>query len=91
MRDDRYRGTSLPRPVRKLCRMVVRQADREADCAHPDRLLAQAVEALLIDSANPTLAQTKLLRLLKQHQAEGSAFLGSVPERSWVREIAGRL
>jgi hypothetical protein len=111
--------------------------EREADRAHPDRLLAQAVDALvsdagreispdfrrqlrkhdaapslfgakdlaaapdsavvvqrearLIDSANPTLAQTKLVRSLKQHQAEWSAFLGSVPQRSWVREIAGRL
>jgi hypothetical protein len=43
MRDDRYRGTTLPKEVRKLCRM----AEREADRAHPDRLLRQAVAALV--------------------------------------------
>jgi hypothetical protein len=44
-----------------------------------------------IDSANPTLAQSKLLRLLEQHRAEWSAFMSSLPERSWVREIVGQL
>ena len=45
MRDDRYRGTSLPRAVRKLCRM----AEREADRAHPERLRKQAILALVDD------------------------------------------
>lgn len=46
MRDDRYSGTSLPRPVRKLCRMTEREADR----ARPDLLCRQAVTALLSDA-----------------------------------------
>jgi hypothetical protein len=45
MRDERYKETSLPRPVRKLCRMAVREADR----ARPDRLRDQAVAAILSD------------------------------------------
>ena len=45
MRDDRYRGTSFPRPVRKLCRM----AEREADRVRPDRLRGQAVVAFVSD------------------------------------------
>jgi hypothetical protein len=48
-------------------------------------------EARLIDPANPAAAQTRLLRLLKQHQAEWSAFMSSLPKRSWVSEIAGQL
>jgi hypothetical protein len=53
--------------------------------------LAVQREARLIDPANPEAAQTKLLRLLKQHQAEWNAFMSSLPERSWVREIVGQL
>jgi 7-cyano-7-deazaguanine synthase in queuosine biosynthesis len=57
----------------------------------PDGAVVVQREARLIEPANPALAQTELLRLLKQHQAEWNGFLDSVPERSWVREIAGRL
>jgi hypothetical protein len=81
--------------------MAEREADRVRAIAtmaefarladSPDSAVVVQREARLIDSANPTLVQTKLLRLLKQHQAEWSAFLGSLPERSWVREIAGQL
>src|SRR5215469_5683592 len=46
MRDDRYKGTTLPRLVRKLCRM----AEREADRAHPERLRQQAEDALVSDA-----------------------------------------
>jgi hypothetical protein len=46
MRDDRYQGTSLSRPVRKLCLM----AEREADRVRPDRLREQAVAALISDA-----------------------------------------
>jgi hypothetical protein len=46
MRDDRYKGTSLPRPVQKLCRM----AEREADRARPELLRQQAFKALMSDA-----------------------------------------
>lgn len=46
MRDDRYKGTSLPRAARKLCRMAERRADR----ARPDLLRQQAVAALVSDA-----------------------------------------
>src|ERR1700722_9982341 len=46
MRDDRYQGTSLPRPVRKLCLM----AEREADRVRPDRLREQAVAAFISEA-----------------------------------------
>jgi hypothetical protein len=36
-------------------------------------------------------AQTKLLRLLERHRAEWSAFVNSLPERSWVGDIVARL
>jgi hypothetical protein len=67
MRDDRYRGTSLPRLVRKLCRMTEREADRARS------------------------TQIKLLRLLNQHRVEWNAFMSSLPQRSWVRDIVGQL
>ena len=38
-----------------------------------------------------TAAQTKLLRLLERHRAEWSAFVNSLPERSWVGDIVARL
>jgi 7-cyano-7-deazaguanine synthase in queuosine biosynthesis len=57
----------------------------------PEGAVVLRREARLIDSANPAAAQTKLFRLVKQHQAEWSAFMSSLPERSWVREIAGQL
>src|SRR5690348_13512368 len=47
MRDDRYRGTSLSREVRKLCRM----SERDADRLRPERLKEQAVEALVSDAS----------------------------------------
>jgi hypothetical protein len=67
--------------------------DRTGERPSRDRYGALAVqrEARLIDPANPEAAQTKLLRLLKQHQAEWNAFMSSLPERSWVREIVGQL
>lgn len=46
MRDDRYKGTCLPRPMRKLCRMSERLADR----CHPERLQAQALTALTVEA-----------------------------------------
>ncbi len=45
MRDDRYKGTSLPRPMRKLCRM----SEREVDRCQPERLKAQALTALVAE------------------------------------------
>ena len=68
MRDDRYKGTSLPRPVRKLCRM----AEREADRAHPERLLKQAVVAFVSD-ANREISQ-EFHRRLREHDSAPSLF-----------------
>jgi len=53
--------------------------------------LAVQREARLIDSSDPKVAQAKLLRLLKQHQAEWATFMNALPDRSWVREIVGQL
>jgi hypothetical protein len=68
MRDDRYRGTSLPRPVRKLCRM----AEREADRAHRDRLRRQAVAALVSDAGREISPEFR--RRLREHDAAPSLF-----------------
>jgi len=57
----------------------------------PEGDLVVQGEAQLIDPDNPEAAQTKLVRLLRQHQAEWNAFLSSLPERSWVREIVGQV
>jgi hypothetical protein len=57
----------------------------------PDGTLVVEREAQLISPANPRATQTKLLRLLEQHRAEWSAFVNSLPERSWVRDIVGQL
>jgi hypothetical protein len=86
MRDDRYRGTSLPRPVRKLCRM----AEREADRAHPDRLFAQAVEALVSDAGREVSPDFR--RRLREHDAAPSLFgandLAAVARTGVEAEIA---
>ena len=63
MRDDRYRGTSLSRQVRKLCRM----SEREADQAQPERLRRQAVVALVSD-ANREISP-EFRRRLREHDA----------------------
>ena len=42
-------------------------------------------------SADPKAAQTRLLRLLERHRAEWSAFVNSLPERSWIGDIVARL
>jgi hypothetical protein len=57
----------------------------------PDGTLVVEREAQLISPANPRATQTKLLRLLEQHRAEWSAFVNSLPERSWVRDMVGQL
>lgn len=75
MRDDRYKGTSLPRPVRKLCRM----AEREADRAHPERLCQQAVVALVSDSAKEISPEFR--RRLRERD--------SVPNLFDASELAG--
>jgi 7-cyano-7-deazaguanine synthase in queuosine biosynthesis len=57
----------------------------------PDGALSVQREAQLISPANPKAAQTELQRLLGRHRAEWSAFVNSLPERSWVRDIVGQL
>lgn len=68
MRDDRYKGTSLPGAVRKLCRMAERAADR----AHPERLRAQAVVAFVSD-ANKEISP-EFRRQLHRHDAAPTFF-----------------
>lgn len=58
MRDDRYRGTTLPRPVRRLCKM----AEREADRAHPERLRDQALAAFVFDAERMSVDFHRRLR-----------------------------
>lgn len=68
MRDDRYRGTTFPKQVRKLCRM----AEREADRLHPDRLRGQAVAALRSDADREISPEFR--RLLQERDATPSFF-----------------
>jgi hypothetical protein len=68
MRDDRYKGTALPRPVRKLCQM----AEREADRAHPERLRDQALIAFSFDAEREISAEFR--RRLRQHDLAPSLF-----------------
>lgn len=68
MRDDRYKGTTFPRPVRKLCRM----AEREADRAHPERLRQQAIEALVSDADREISPEFR--RRLRQHESAPNLF-----------------
>ena len=48
-------------------------------------------EARLIDPTNPEAAEAKLRRLLEQHRSEWNAFMSSLPDRSWVRDIVSQL
>jgi hypothetical protein len=68
MRDDRYKGTTLPRPVRKLCRM----AEREADRAHPERLRNQALVAFNSEAQSEISAEFR--RRLRQHDSAPRLF-----------------
>ena len=66
MREDRYSGTTLPRPVQKLFRM----AEREADRAHPERLREQAVAALISDADREIFPRSRP-RLREHDRAPG--------------------
>src|SRR5258708_38328117 len=68
MRDDRYRGTRLSTPVRMLCRM----AEREADRAQPERLRRQAVAALVSDAGREL--SPVFLRRLREHDSAPRLF-----------------
>lgn len=57
----------------------------------PERELAVGREARLIDSKNPDVVEARLLGLLQRHRTEWDAFMSSLPNRSWVREIVGQL
>jgi hypothetical protein len=76
MRDDRYRGTTLPRPVQKLDRM----AEREADRGRPERLCAQAVTALRSDAGKEISPEFR--RRLREHDANPGFFDASEFDRS---------
>lgn len=81
MRDDRYRGTTFPRPVQKLCRM----AEREADRGHPERLREQAVAALRSDAGKEISPEFR--RRLREHDANPGFFDAS----EFVRSARSRL
>jgi hypothetical protein len=68
MRDDRYRGTSLPRPVRKLYRMAERTADR----VRPDLLRRQALVVLIYDARREI--SSDFLQVLKRCEGAPSLF-----------------
>jgi hypothetical protein len=76
MRDDRYRGTTLPRPVQKLCRMAEREADRD----RPERLCEQAVTALRSDAGKEISPEFR--RRLREHDASPGFFDASEFTRS---------
>lgn len=57
----------------------------------PSGALTIKREARLIDPAAPEAAEAELQRLLRQHQSEWNAFMSSLPERSWVRDIVDQL
>jgi hypothetical protein len=68
MRDDRYRGPSLPRLMRKLCRM----AEREADRANPERLRQHAIVALVSDVQREISPEFR--QRLREHDAAPRPF-----------------
>jgi 7-cyano-7-deazaguanine synthase in queuosine biosynthesis len=72
-------------------RAIAAMADFARLVDSPDGALAVQREAQLIGPTNPEATQTKLLRLLERHRAEWRAFVDSLPERSWVRDIVGKL
>jgi hypothetical protein len=87
MRDDRYQGTSLPRPVRKLCLM----AEREADRVRLDRLREQAVAALISD-ANREISP-EFRRWLRDHSKAPGLFSANelfTATRTGLRAVAVR-
>jgi hypothetical protein len=68
MRDDRYRGTKLPKEVQRLCRM----AEREADRSHPERLHQQAAVALVAEAKREISPEFR--RRLREHNRAPSFF-----------------
>lgn len=48
-------------------------------------------EARLIDPDHPKKARAGLTRSLQRHQFEWNAFVDSLPQQSWVRQIVGQL
>ena len=85
MRDDRYRGTSLPQPVRKLCRM----AERDADRARPERLSEQADRALVFERKD---ISSEFRQRLREHDVAPGLFdardLGNLARTGLEAEIA---
>jgi hypothetical protein len=57
----------------------------------PSGALTIQREAQLIEPNDSQATEVKLRRLLQQHQSEWNAFMSSLPNRSWVRDIVGQL
>jgi 7-cyano-7-deazaguanine synthase in queuosine biosynthesis len=62
---------------------------RLADSSGGDVVIKR--EAQLIDPDRYPMAEQNIRQLLRRHKSEWDGFMSSLPERSWVREIAGQL
>ena len=75
--------------------LTVRAIDGMAELAgladSPDGESIVDREAHLIDSRNPGAVRERFRRLLDAHRTEWNAFMGSLPKRSWVRDIVAQL
>ena len=72
-------------------RAVAAMAELARLADSPEGLLAVDREAGLVDPKNPGGVRAKLLRLLQWHRIEWEAFMNSLLNRSWVREIVDQL
>jgi 7-cyano-7-deazaguanine synthase in queuosine biosynthesis len=75
--------------------LAVRAIDGMAELAalakSPDGESIIDREAHLVDPSNPGTVRARLRRLLDTHRTEWNAFMCSLPERSWVRDIVAQL
>ena len=89
-RDGRERRmTHGERAVAVRAIAAMREFARLADS--PEGKATAYREALLIDPGNPRGTQESFLGLLRRHRAEWDAFVGSLPNRSWVLEMVRQL
>lgn len=86
---QKYRMTHGERAVAVRSIAAMAEFARLADA--PSGASTIQREARLIDPTDPAAAETKLRRLLQQHQSEWNRFINSLPGRSWIREIVGQL
>lgn len=68
---------------------IIAMADLARLADSPETELAADREARLFDRGNSGEVRLNLPGLLHRHQTEWEDFMSSLPDRSWVREIAG--